>query len=43
VFFHEGQIELRGGEVVPRVSGTVRIHALRFLQGDEKQLVQART
>lgn len=43
VFSHEGQIELYGGEVLPEVSGTIRIHALRFLQEDEKQLVQVRT
>ena len=43
VFFHEGRIELRAGEAAPQVSGTVRIQALRFLQDDEKQLVQIRT
>jgi len=42
-FFHEGQIELRGGEALPKVAGTVRIQALRFLQDDEQQLVQVRT
>jgi uncharacterized protein (TIGR04255 family) len=42
-FLHEGRIELRGGEVVPKVhSAKVGIQALQFLQHDEKQLVQIR-
>lgn len=39
---HEGQIELGSGETLPKVSGAVRIQALRFVQVDDKQLVQVR-